>query len=241
MKPRPRALWIPIAILAVLAPVFTGLGWWQLQRADYKQELQAEYDRRASAVPLRLDAQLRQAEELRFHRIVMRGSFDFDRQVLVDNRVHRGVPGYHVITPFRIEGADIRVLVNRGWVPLGASREHLPAIDPPSGIREIQGIAIVPTDKAFTLGGTEPARPGWQPVWPRLDMKRYAAAVPFAVQPFVVLLDVGAEGGYTREWSRLDAGINVHYGYAVQWFGLAVLAAVIALLLGRRALYGSAS
>jgi surfeit locus 1 family protein len=233
MKSHSRTSWIPTAILVALAPVFIGLGLWQLQRADQKQQLQAQYDSRATAAPQRLTAQLLNAEELQFHRVIARGSYDSSYQVLIDNRVHHGAPGYHVITAFRIDGADTRILVNRGWVALGASREQVPAIDPPSGIQEIDGIAIIPSDKAFTLGNAAPV-PGWQPVWPRLDMKRYAASVPFAVQPGVVLLDNNAAGGYAREWSRLDAGINLHYGYAFQWFALATLAAVIAVLLGRR-------
>ena len=84
MKPRSRSPWIPVAILALLVPVFIGLGAWQLDRADQKQQLQAEYDRRTSAEPLRLGSQPRHAEELRFHRLVVRGTYEVDRQVLVE-------------------------------------------------------------------------------------------------------------------------------------------------------------
>ena len=227
----PRPLWLPAAILAALVPLFVGLGLWQLQRADEKRALQQEYDRRIEEVPQRLGPASQEASALRFRRLHVRGVYDPDYQILIDNRVHRGVPGYHVITPLRLEGGDTRVLVNRGWVALGSSRTQLPAVDPPMGVQEITGVAAVPADKGFTLGDTPAPEHGWQPVWLRLDMQRYAVAVPFAVQPVVLLLDANMAHGYTRDWSRLDAGIAVHQGYAFQWFALALLALVLAILL----------
>jgi surfeit locus 1 family protein len=227
----PRPLWLPAAILAALVPLFVGLGLWQLQRADEKRALQQEYDLRIDEAPQQLGASPQQAAALRFRRLLVRGVYDPDYQILIDNRVHRGVPGYHVITPLKLEGGDTRVLVNRGWVALGASRAHLPAVEPPPGVQEISGVAAVPADKGFTLGDDTAPAHGWKPVWLRLDLQRYAAAVPFAVQPVVLLLDANMAHGYTRDWSRLDAGIAVHQGYAFQWFALALLALVLAIML----------
>ena len=49
------------------------------------------------------------------------------RQILIDNMVNGERAGYFVITPFALQGGGW-VLVNRGWVPLGASRAERPAI-----------------------------------------------------------------------------------------------------------------
>ncbi len=234
MTTRSRPMWLPATVLAALVPVFVGLGVWQLQRAEEKKLLQQEYDQRANETPRRIGGQWQRMEELRFRHVVARGEYDPNYQILVDNRVHRGMAGYHVVTPLKLEGGETRVLVNRGWVELGASREQLPPIDTPRGIQEISGVATVPAEKVFTLGAPEPPDRGWQPVLLHLDMQRYAASVPFSVQPVVVLLDANVAGGFTREWSRLDAGIAVHRGYAVQWFALAGLAAVIFVLMWRR-------
>jgi cytochrome oxidase assembly protein ShyY1 len=46
---------------------------------------------------------------------------------LIDNMVKQRKAGYFVITPFALAGGGW-VLVNRGWVPLGASRAQRPAI-----------------------------------------------------------------------------------------------------------------
>lgn len=224
MTTRSRSLWLPAIAVAVLVPIFFGLGMWQVHRAGEKRALQQEVDERAREAPVRLGQTPQSAQALRFRHVTARGRYEPEYQILIDNRVHQGVPGYYVVTPLRLEGGEMRVLVNRGWMPLGASRQQLPAIDTPSGTVEITGMVTVPAEKVFTLGA--PAS-GWQPVWSHLDMKRYVASVPFAVQPVAILLDAGAPGGFTHAWTRLDAGIAVHQGYAFQWFALAALAAVI--------------
>lgn len=227
-----------IATLAVvlLVPGMVGLGMWQLKRADEKRELQAQYDRRATAEPLTLGAQLREAAELRFHRVRVRGEYETRYQLLLDNRIHKGRPGYHVLTPLRIEDSELRVLVNRGWIELGADRQRLPAIETPVGAVEVLGVATVPAEHQFILGELEPVRATGPTVWQQLDLARYARAVPFKLQPVVILLDAASPaGGFVREWARLDAGIAVHQGYAFQWFALAATLLVLYVFFGRRA------
>lgn len=225
----------PSLAVAVLLPLFLYLGYWQLQRADEKRALQAEYDARAAGPAIQVEPRLQSAEQLQFYRVVAKGYYEPDHMILIDNRVHQGLPGYDVITPLHLSGGDVRLLVNRGWIPLGADRAHLPVIETPKGLVEVTGVATVPADKVFTLGTPEPLSRGWQEVWQNMDMKRYRAAVPFPVQPVVVLLDPQSPaGGFTREWARLDAGIGVHEGYAFQWFMMAAALVVIYLFMGRR-------
>lgn len=218
--------------MALLLPLFLYLGYWQLQRAEEKLRMQAEYDTRANGPAVQVERQVQRAEELQFYRVVAKGRYETDYQILIDNRVHQGRVGYHVITPLKLQDSEVRLLVNRGWIALGESRERLPAIDTPEGLQRITGVATVPAEKYFTLGKPQP---GWQRVWQNMDMAHYAASVPFPVQPVVVLLDpADAAGGFTRDWSRLDAGISVHQGYAFQWFMLAAALAGIYLFMSLR-------
>jgi surfeit locus 1 family protein len=230
-----RPALVPSLAVAVLLPLFLYLGYWQLQRAEEKRELQSEYDARATGPTVKVEARVQRPEELQFYRVIARGYYETGHQVLVDNRVHQGQAGYEVITPLRLPDSDVRLLVNRGWVPLGEDRGHPPAIDPPGGLQEIIGVATVPSEKNFMLAKPEPLDHGWQQVWQNMDMARYRAAVPFPVQPVVVLLDPESPaGGFTREWPRLNAGIAVHKGYAFQWFMMAVGLVVIYLFMSLR-------
>jgi len=214
-------LW-PTLATVLLVPIFVGLGFWQLDRASLKAELQAEYDARLRGPVVAIGASVQPAEELRFYQVVAKGRYDTARQILVDNRVHQGRVGYHVITPFKIEASDTRVLVNRGWIALGRDREHLPAIETPADVQEITGVAVVPAENVFTLGEPAAAGGAWETVWQNMDMRRFKASVTYPVQPVVVLLDPNSTaGGLVRNWTRLDTGIATHKAYAFQWFVLA--------------------
>lgn len=226
-----RNFLVPTLAVLLLVPLFCSLGYWQLARAQEKRVMQTEYDRRATQAPIELDAAPRSAETLQYFRVQASGVYDTAYQVLWDNRIHRGAAGYHVLTPLRIAGGEMRVLVNRGWVPVGSDRDDPPAIDPPGGAVTVSGVAVVPHG-GFTLGEPDALERTGPTVWQQLDLARYAGQVEWPLQPIVILLDPESPGGYVREWARLDAGIAVHQGYAFQWFTLAatVLAVYVVLL-----------
>ena len=199
----PRLL--PTLATVALLPLVLGMGFWQLDRAEQKARLQAEYDARTHGPIVAIGARVQPAEALRFYKVVAKGRYDSAHQILIDNRVRQGRVGYHVITPLTIEGSGTRVLVNRGWVALGPDREHLPAIETPPGVQEIVGVAMVPAERFFTLGEPAPASGAWEPVWQNMDMQRFKASVTYPVQPVVVLLDPNSlAGGLVRELTDSD-------------------------------------
>jgi surfeit locus 1 family protein len=226
---------LPTLGMLIFAAIFSVLGFWQLERADEKRALQAEYDRRATQTPVQLGSAIRPAEALQFFRIEASGFYENDYQVLLDNRVHQGAPGYHAVTALRIAGGDTRVLVNRGWIPLGADRAHPPSTTPPRGRVTVSGVGVVPR-VGFSLGEPDSLTRDAPTVWQQLDLARYASGSGFLLQPIVILLDPDSSaGGYVRDWSRLDTGIAVHQGYAFQWFMLAATVVVLYLVWALRA------
>ncbi len=232
-----KANLIPTIAFLMVLPILVSLGFWQLDRARQKSELQAMYDARMSDTPFSVGEQIANPTDLQFYRVEVKGYYEPARTILLDNRVHEGRVGYFVITPIRIAGTQTRVLINRGWIPIGRDRSELPDVATPKGLQRIIGVGTVPHAKVFRLAPPPPLTSKWQTVWQHMDMARYAEAVPFAIQPIVVLMDPAIEpGGYVRDWKRLDTGIAVHQGYAFQWFSLAVaLAAIfIFLMFGRR-------
>lgn len=231
---RRPGVWPTLAV-AVLLPTMMALGFWQLHRAAEKRALQQEYDARAAGAAVRIEPRPQRAEDLRFYRVVAHGRYETAQQLYIDNRVHQGRAGYHVITPLRIEDSNMRVLVNRGWIAGGPDREQLPPAPAPEGVQEVTGVATVPVEKPFRLGPESALRDDGRSVWQHMDLARFAAAVRYPVQPVVVLLDPQSPaGGLTRDWSRLDAGIAVHQGYAFQWFALATTLLGLYLFFGWR-------
>ena len=52
---------------------------------------------------------------------------------MLDNQVEKGVAGYFVYTPFKLKEQDVWVLVNRGWITIGDSRDKPPRIASATG------------------------------------------------------------------------------------------------------------
>lgn len=218
---RPR-LWPTLATLALL-PLLIGLGQWQLQRAATKAALQAELEARAAQAPLTMPTTPATAEALRFHRIIARGVFEPERQILLDNQVDQGVAGYHVLTPLHLAHSDLRLLVDRGWVPAGADRQRLPSVPTPGGEVRLEGLGVVPSPRYFALAPEQRD----SRVWQNLDLGRYRERMGMALQPVLLQLDPQSPAGFRRDWPRPDLGRERHLAYAWQWFGLAVTLAVI--------------
>lgn len=207
-------------LLAFLLPAFVSLGLWQWRKAEVKTTLQAELDIRSNDAPVIMPTVLVDGESLRYRRVILRGTYDATRQVLIDNRLYREQAGYHVITPLRLEGSTMHVLVNRGWLPAAADHRLLPGAEVPAGTVELTGIAVIPGQRFFNL--IAQPKEGWEPVWQNLDLGRFQQVLPYPLQPVVIQLDADAPGGYLREWPRTDERADRHLSYALQWFGFAL-------------------
>ncbi|HYP66673.1 MAG TPA: SURF1 family protein [Thiobacillaceae bacterium] len=219
-------LWPSLAaLLFFLLTLF--LGNWQTHRAEYKRMLQARYDQGEDAEPIHLGKELQDKESLLFHRVEARGEFDQSGQILIDNRVVNGVPGYHVLEPLHLSGSGLFVLVNRGWVAAGADRNHLPIIPMVIGQIRIVGIAVDPVSRYFEFAGAEP-RNG---VWQNLNFQRYRRDFAKPLQPILIQQTSNTPDGLYRQWPRPDAGVATHVSYALQWYGLAATIVVLFLAL----------
>lgn len=208
------------------------LGNWQHAKADRKLAAQHQLDTRGGDAPVSIGSAPVDADALRSRPVSVRGHFETDRQFLVDNRIHREQAGYHVLTPLVIEGSDMRVLVNRGWIPANARHDDIPQVATPAVPVTLTGTAVVPGTRFFTLGDAPQA--GWQPVWQNLDLARFAGSAPYPLQPVVVQLAPDAPAGFVRDWPRPDERFERHLSYALQWYGFAASAVLIWFALGWR-------
>lgn len=214
--------------------LFIHLGQWQQGKADRKRAAQALLDGRSLSAAIAVPTTpITDVEPLRYAPVALRGSYDTAHQFLVDNRVNNDVAGYHVITPLRLAGSNMYVLVNRGWIAAPANHSELPAVDTPTNEVALTGTATLPPSRFFTLGNT-PTSTTWQPVWQNLDMARFSAAVPYPVQPVVIELDSVAPTGFVRDWPRPDERWERHLSYAFQWYGFAASAVLIWFFIGWR-------
>ena len=232
-----RRQWRPSAFSAALTllgiALFAWLGSWQLDRAEQKQALLEQY---ALGQQTQIAITPENADKLsRYQRVTVSGHYDSAHQVLLDNMPsHNGQPGYRVLTPLQTSAGWL--LVDRGWLPLGATRTDLPDIAVSDTQRNITG-----TIDALPRAGLDleaPAMDANAP-WPRVltfpqqpTLQQHLAR---ELIPGVLLLDAPLPDGYERIWeAHLGFKPERHIGYAVQWFAFAVLAAVLFILMGFR-------
>jgi surfeit locus 1 family protein len=225
-------LW-PSLITLLLLGILTSLGFWQLDRAQQKRTLLADFAQERDATVIRLEAGIKGWESRQYQSASALGSYDAARQFLLDNRTHKGQVGYHVLTPFRLRDSEFAVLVNRGWIPIGQSRVQVPDPGASSAQREITGRIKQPSSKGFMLGEEEPRR-GWPYRIQRIDLKKLAQELDYPLLPVVLLLDSQQDDGFVRDWQPVTFGPERNVGYAVQWFGLAVALLVIYVVVNTR-------
>lgn len=210
----------PFLLLFVPACICLGLGLWQLDRAGQKRELAQELSERAAAAPLEIGDATLVPEAVRYRRVVVRGQFERDGQIFIENRHHAGKVGFHVVTPLKIGGSERRVLVNRGWVPTMDA-----AI--PEGSVTVHGVADVPSAPALVLHGNDEAARQWGQRWPYLTLPLFAATASYPLQSIVVLQDPDDPNGFARHWPREFPKEGMHIGYALQWFAFALIGFVL--------------
>ena len=217
-------------LVAGALALFVALGIWQLNRAQEKEVIRDRVLARSGMPPILIDADTTVGEEDLFRKATARGRYLAQFQVFLDNKVHRGQAGYHVLTPLRIDGGEALLLVNRGWAPWGLDRQRAPVAEPPEGEVAVAGHLAIPVRNPISLG--EDDRPeGFARVWQNFDMDRYRKLVGTPVAGLVLHLEDGSQmEDLVRVWPRNeDAWIKRHQAYALQWFGIAVIFLVIIL------------
>jgi surfeit locus 1 family protein len=222
-------------VLPTLAALFffvltLSLGNWQCGRADAKRALQARYDAAALEAPIHVGNGLLDQESVLYRKLEGEGVFGDTHTVLIDNRVMNGVAGYHVLTPLRISGGSVAILVNRGWIAAGRTRDQVPVPPTPEGVVRLEGMAIDPHTRYFELVATVPQGRVWQ----NLDFERYATTTRLQLQPVLLLQTSDQADGLRRSWPRPDTGVNSHVSYAFQWYSLAATLVVLWLIMNLR-------
>ncbi len=224
-------LWPTLGLIVLVAATLS-LGNWQRQRAGQKEALQAQYDVAAREPPMQL-ALVRTASDAarwRFHLVRASGEFDARAQVLIDNKVHAGQPGYHVVTPLKLTDGNY-VLVDRGWIRAGPRRAELPQVPPPTGSVTVEGRLDLPPQHYLELGADNATGPVRQ----NLDIARLATASGLPLLPYIVEQTGESPDGLVRDWAVPDFGIEQHRSYMLQWYSLGLLGCVLWVGLNWRA------
>lgn len=215
-----------VTMAAILAVATTAsLGRWQLSRAAEKMALQSSIDTQFTATALDTQALATHPDptQLLHRRLKLRGRWLPDRTVFLDNRQMDGRVGLYVLTPLQLEGSSLVVLVQRGWVPRNfLDRTALAPIQTPTGSVEVEGRIVPPPSKLYEIG---PSQPGL--IRQNLDLPSFAAELGVPMVAMSVQQIDSTSEGLLRDWPVPATGVDKHYGYAFQWFGLCGLISIL--------------
>ncbi|MGB1477486.1 MAG: SURF1 family protein [Marinobacter salsuginis] len=220
--------WRLLVFSGVFLPLLVSLGVWQLNRAEEKQVLLEQWQQEAE----NLAWQDMVSGDLTSGRPVTLTGMYGSRNWLLDNRTREGAPGYEVLTEFRpLEGPP--VVINRGWVQALRTRAELPDIATPEGIFTLEGrISDYPVPPVLV------DQPAVEDQWPRrvqsLSEQAARLEIPELPDRIVRLSGEGQPGAYRADWEPDLMGPQTHYGYATQWFALAVALTILTVVASYR-------
>ncbi len=228
---------IGFALAALLGvALFAIAGVWQLDRGLGKQARLAQQSAALQAnvdLPL-VQALAAEAEPGAVRRAAGRARF-LTPLLLLDSQQRAGRVGLRVYGVAAVAGAetDSRLLVDMGWLPMGPNR-IIPTLQAPEGERELRGLLVPLPGQGMRLAPNPwPSSLATPVLLNTLDAGEIERAFGVALASVVLRLAPELDYGYERDLEALPNTLppERHYGYAVQWFGLAATVAVVYLVL----------
>ena len=208
-------------ILLVVVALLIGLGIWQLERRTWKLALIAHTERQLKAAPVPTpgprDWPTTGADDV-YRPVLATGHYRAGSDTFVQAVTALG-GGFWVLTPFD-DDRGFAVLVNRGFVPA----ERRGSVAPSPSRQTIRGLLRLSEPEGGFLRSNDPAGDRWysRDVAAIASAKRLGRIAPYFVDA----------SGPASDWPRGGLTVvhfrNSHLVYALTWFGLALLVAVMA-------------
>jgi surfeit locus 1 family protein len=239
VKALTRARWVYwtfIALMVGLTGLFVTLGVWQAQRLAEKEALIANVAARMSQPPAPIPPVAEwvgfDAEVYDYRPVTITGQFLHKQAVLVFTSLPSGSgaasgPGYWVMTPFALTAGGA-VFVNRGFVPQQLASQYADDVTGPQGVQSLTGIGR----RSEATGGFTPSPDIANRIeWVR-DVTRLQAFADPALGPYLPItvdLPAGPPGALPQGGGTVVEFPNNHLGYAITWFGFALITPALLL------------
>lgn len=222
--------YFPPALTAAMLAVLLALGFWQLDRLSWKEDLLARIEARRDTPPLlisnRADIQTLSRAAHDFHPAILTGTFG-DEVVFWFTQIENkptgldrwDKAGYHMLVPFYLADGSA-VMVDRGFIPQRLI--DIPAPPPPQGQVSFQVVLRWPDGRGLFDNADEPARNLFYVRDPQAIGAHWQQQLPALIGEAAVANDSWPRGGQTRM-----SIANNHLQYAVTWFGLAIVLVIV--------------
>lgn len=214
-----RNIIFPILLGIAGCAVLIGLGTWQVQRLAWKQEILAGIDARLAEPPTAIDLAMTEDTD-EYRRVTVTGQPTGEELHVLTSGTAAGT-GYRVISKFVTETGDA-ILVDQGLLPLDA--KDAPA---PTAPAEITGTILWPDDK----NSSTPAPDLPKNIWFARNVPDMAAHLDTAEIMIVASQATPPDARVTPLPIQSATIKNDHLEYAITWFLLALVWAIMSLYL----------
>ena len=99
-----------------------------------------------------------------------------------------------------------------------ADRTKLPDIQTPAGAVTVRGRIAPPPSKLYEFKGADSGR-----IRQNIDVAAFSREISLSLMTVSMVQMGPANEGLLRDWAAPNLGLDKHYGYAFQWFGLCAL------------------
>lgn len=206
-------------VTLLLLYIMMSLGFWQLDRAEFKDTLQQKIGERKTLSAVGIGELPESVEDRRYLPVSFSAEFDSQHIFLLDNITFKGRVGYHVLTPAKVSAAKA-VLVVRGFVDIGESRQLHPVIETPAGVINIRGLLDLPASRGLVLADNLHNAETWPVVLQYVDLEEMSQLLGYELYDMVLWLDTDGAGSYQYDLPVLNLNAAKNNGYAFQWFAL---------------------
>ena len=206
-------------ILLIFVIVFIGslsLGIWQIDRGYDKKALENTFSQRQSLPVETNPGELNQ--NLYYRNIQISGIFG-KKNFFVDNKTLNGKAGYVVFSPFTLADSK-KILVSRGWIE-SDQRDSLPELSLPQTNLKLDGM-IRPFSKDFVLED-QAKQIANNFIIQGLDKELMEDLSGYKFLPYVFELSALSNLSLEPIWRPTSLKSTRHFGYAIQWFALALV------------------
>ncbi|MFT5260495.1 MAG: surfeit locus 1 family protein [Saprospiraceae bacterium] len=192
------------------------LGAWQLQRGQHKAQLEQRYELGLQEPTLISGTQFGGLNN--YQRVSVEGQWQNQHSFLLQNRIHQGQVGVEVLTPFQPKEGE-PFIINRGWV----SATELGSLEFIARSKEttVTGTVYKPS-KGVTIGESILDTATWPVDSLYFDMAAFSKQLERPLAEKVLVLQEADTASLKKIWLPVTMSSTKHYGYAVQWFGLAI-------------------
>ena len=157
------------------------------------------------------------SENLIYRTVNLEGEYQSESYIL-DNRLYRQEAGYEIFTAFETSEKNL-FLINRGWV---SKEEYEKGTEEAEGKVTIQG--VLSPFKRFGLNLVDQIYlDGWPKLVQQVDYETTNNDKGNSINESVIQLSAASAGAFEPIWKPVDLKPSRHFGYALQWFGLALV------------------